>query len=175
MKKDIVVYYSNTGSNEYLAGKISKNLSCPVEAIRPKVDVHPFLLFGINFGIKKLESELKTYDRVILVGPVWMGKFVAPLKSFLKKYKSDINELIFVTCCGSTYENSRKKFGYELVFDKVKALYDGPLTCQAFPITMVMPEEKREDGEAVMKTRLSDANFTGEIVQRYEKFIESIS
>ena len=29
--KTIVVYYSNKGSNKYLAAKISKELSCPIE------------------------------------------------------------------------------------------------------------------------------------------------
>ncbi|MEA1887088.1 MAG: hypothetical protein U9N72_07755 [Bacteroidota bacterium] len=32
--KTIVVYYSNKGSNEYLANKISKSLSCDIVEIK---------------------------------------------------------------------------------------------------------------------------------------------
>lgn len=172
--KNIVIYYSNTGNNDYLANRIAKQLNCPIEKIQPNVDVQVLLMFGVNFGIKKIKSNLKEYDRVILVGPIWMGKFVAPLKSFLKSYKKDIKKLVFATCCGSTFEKSRDKFGHELVFEKVEAEYGSAILSQAFPIVLALPEDKREDDKAVMATRLSDENFIGELEPIFNDFMKKI-
>ena len=37
----LVVYYSNTGSNKYLAEKIAAVLSCDNEAIKPRLNFFP--------------------------------------------------------------------------------------------------------------------------------------
>ena len=48
MKKNVVIYYSNTGSNQYLAEKIAKQLECHIEAIRPRGNGFPVLLMLSN-------------------------------------------------------------------------------------------------------------------------------
>jgi hypothetical protein len=104
-----------------------------------------------------------------------MGKFIPPLRSFVKKYSTEINEMVFVTCCGSTYNQKDDKFGHGLVFKEVQALLDGKCKqCQAFPIGLVMPEGQKEDTDAFMKTHLNDDNFKGEIVEIFDEFMESV-
>ncbi|KAA3624617.1 MAG: hypothetical protein DWQ02_22875 [Bacteroidetes bacterium] len=180
MEKSIVIYYSNTGSNKYLADKIANSLNCPMEAIRPRVKNFGLMLMGgwtkISLGNHPIKSDLTQFDRVILVGPIWTGQLISPLRNFLKKYKQQINELHFATCCGSYDEIKDDKFGYGRVFDKIKALVgDANIHCEAFPIVMVLPEDKREDSELVMATRLNDENFTGAIEERFENFIEEVT
>ena len=84
--KTLVVYFSRKGSNKYLAEEISAHLNCDIEEIKPVLNVFILMLFGLSFGIKKMKVRVEDYDRVILCGPVWMGKFIVPLKSFVKKY-----------------------------------------------------------------------------------------
>ena len=176
MKKTIVIYYSNKGSNRFLAKKIADSLNCEIEEIKPRLNVHFFLLFGLSLGNKKLKSKISEYDTTILCGPIWMGKFVAPLKGFVKKYKSNIKELVFVSCCGSSFEIKDKKFGHGLVFKEVKEmLNDKCIHCEAFPITLILPDDKKEDPQAVMNTRLTDDSFKGEIKDRFNSFIEGMS
>jgi flavodoxin len=180
MKKTIVVYYSNTGSNQYLADKIARRLESDIEAIRPRGNVFPILLLlsalKTTWGIKPLKHNLDEYERIILCGPIWMGKFVSPLRGFIKKYKNRIKELYFVTCCGSGYEVKDDKFGHATVFKLVKdTLGDRLVLCQAFPIGLVLPEDKKKDEDAVMKTRLSDDNFKGEIQNRFDDFFRKVS
>lgn len=173
MNKTIVVYYSRKGSNKYLAEKISKSLSCEIEAIRPWLNIFILFLMNIHLGIRSLKHNIKEYDKVILCGPIWMGKFIPPLRSFITKYSDSINKLIFVTCCGSTYAKKDEKFGHGLVFNEVaNILKDKCVFCQAFPIGLVMPEGKKEVSDAFMKTHLNDENFKGEIVERFETFIQ---
>ncbi len=176
MKKTIVIFYSNKGSNRYLAKRISENLNCEIEEIKPKIDAHLFLLFGLSFGNKKPKINLAAYDRVVLCGPIWMGKFIAPLKGFVKKHINNINELVFATCCGSSFDMKDKKFGHGLVFKEIKEMLKGKcIHCEAFPITLVIPDDNKENPDTVMKTRLTDDNFKGEILNRFNDFIKKIS
>ena len=176
MNQTIVVYYSRKGSNKYLAKKISTRLSCESEEIRPWLNVFFLFLMNIHLGIKPLKNNIREYDTVILCGPIWMGKFIPPLRSFIKKYFNGINQLIFVTCCGSTEAKKDEKFGHGLVFKEVEnILTDKCVFCQAFPIGLVLPDNQKEDTDAFMKTHLNDENFSGEIQERFENFIKRVS
>jgi len=174
--KTIVVYYSNKGSNKYLAEKISKSLVCEIEEIKPRLNIFLLFLTSIHLGNRSLKHDMKEFDKVILCGPIWMGKLIPPLRSFITTYFQQINKLIFVTCCGSTYAKKDEKFGHGLVFKEVgNILKDKCIYYQAFPIGLVLPDDKKEDTDAFMKTHLNDENFKGEIQERFESFIEKVN
>jgi menaquinone-dependent protoporphyrinogen IX oxidase len=173
--KTIVVFYSRKGSNKYLAEKISKSLSCEIESIRPRLNIFFLFLMNVHLGIKPLKKNLTEYDKIILCGPIWMGKFIPPLRRFIKKYNNEIHKLIFVTCCGSTFAKKDEKFGHGLVFKEVENMLGNKcILCQAFPITLVLPDDKKEDTYAFMKTHLNDENFKGEIQELFEDFIQQV-
>jgi menaquinone-dependent protoporphyrinogen IX oxidase len=174
--RTIIIYYSNKGSNKYLAEKISKKISCEIEEIRPRLNVFLLFLMNIHMGIRPLKHKINEYDIVILCGPIWMGKFIPPLRSFVKKYSLKINKLIFVNCCGSTYARKDEKFGHGLVFKEVENLLGGKcMFCQAFPVGLVLPDDKKEDTDAFMKTHLNDENFKGEIREQFDDFINKVN
>lgn len=175
MKKTIVIYYSNNGSNRFLAHKLAERLQCEMEEIRPRLNVHLFLVFGISLGNKKIKSNLAEYDRIILTGPIWMGKFISPLKDFVIKYKKNIKELVFVTCCGSSFKMKDEKFGHGLVFKKVQQMAENCTHCEALPISLLVPDDKKEDPQTVMNTRLNEANFKGEIRHLFDELISRLS
>ncbi len=176
MEKIIVVYYSNKGSNRYLAEKISKRLSCAVEEIKPRLNVFPLVLTNMHLGVKPLKHTIEEYNKVILCGPIWMGKIIPPLRSFITRYSDEINKLIFVTCCGSTDAQKDEKYGHGPVFKEMEnILKDKCIYCQAFPVGLVLPDDKKEDTGAFMKTHLSDANFKGEIQELFESFIRKVN
>ncbi|MEE4116698.1 MAG: flavodoxin domain-containing protein [Marinilabiliaceae bacterium] len=174
--KTIVIYYSNKGSNKYLAKKISQSLSCELEEIKPRLNIFLLFLMNIHLGIKAIKTNIGEYDRVVLCGPIWMGKLIPPLRSFINKYFDRIHKLVFVSSCGSTYEKKDEKFGHGLVFKEVESiLKDKCVFCQAFPIDLVLPDDKKEDTDAFMKTHLNDDNFKGEIQERFEAFIKKVN
>ncbi len=173
--KTIVYYYSHKNSNKYLANKIAKDLNCEIEEIKPRLNAHYLMLMGLNFGNTKLKTKVEHYDRVILCGPIWMGQLIVPLKNFVTKNNSKINKFIFVTCCGSTFDKKDEKFGHNLVFNEIKIITgDKCLHCEAFPITLVLPAELKDDTSAFMKNHLKDENFKGEIVGIYDNFIKKL-
>ncbi|MBN1131689.1 MAG: hypothetical protein JXR52_02385 [Bacteroidales bacterium] len=174
--KTLVAYYSRKGSNRFLAEKIASALSCDIEAIRPRLNVFILFLMNIHLGNWPLKKKIGEYERIILCGPIWMGRFIPPLRSFIKKYKEMINKLVFVTCCGSTYARKDEKFGHGLVFQEVKnILGDKCILCQAFPVGLVLPDDHKEDPDAFMKTHLNDENFKGEIAGIFDAFLQKLS
>lgn len=173
--KTIVYVYSHKNSNRYLANKIATDLKCEIEEIKPRLNAHLLMLMGINFGNTKLKTKVEDYDRIILCGPIWIGRLIVPLKNFVNKHINKINKLIFVTCCGSTYAKKDEKFGHNLVFNQMKKLLGEKCQhCEAFPISLVLPDEQKEDSDAFMKTHLNDENFRGEIVEIYDNFIRKM-
>ncbi len=175
MNKIIVYFYSHKGSNRYLANKIASDLNCEVEEIKPHLNAHLLMLMGLNLGNKKLKTNIEDYDRVILCGPIWMGKLIIPLKNFINKHSDRINKLIFVTCCGSSFKEKDKKFGHNLVFNEIEDLLKYKiLHCEAFPVNLFAPAELKEDASAFMKVHLNDANFKGEIMPIYNHFINKM-
>ena len=176
---NLVVYYSNTGNNKYLAERIAKDKNCDLYEISPREKRYFWLIMSsllkISLGIHSSTKNIKDYDAIILCGPIWMGQFISPLRDFLKKYRNDIKKLYFATCCGSGEDSKDTKFGYSKVFDKIKRLMSEKLAfAEAFSIELVTPEEMKGKGEQTMKLRLSDENFKGEILKKYTKFIERI-
>jgi menaquinone-dependent protoporphyrinogen IX oxidase len=85
-----VIYYSKNGSNRFLAEQISAELQCDMVPLKPRLNSRLLMLMGVNFGNRRLKANPATYDLVILCGPIWMGKFVIPLKNFVKAYEQDI-------------------------------------------------------------------------------------
>jgi len=173
--KTIVYYYSHKGSNSYLAQKMASDLNCDIEEIKPQLNAHLLMMMKINFGNRKLKTKIENYDRVILCGPIWMGQLIVPLKNFVIKNIPKIKNLVFVTCCGSRFEKKDEKFGHNLVFKELKKISLGKCThCEAFPISLVLPDELKDASDAFMKAHLNDGNFKGEIVGIYENLIKKI-
>ena len=173
--KTIVYYYSRKGSNRFLATKIANDLNCEMEEIKPRLDAHFPMIMGLNLGNKKLKTKVEDYDRVILCGPIYMGKLIVPLKNFINKHSGKIKKLVFVTCCGSSFKEKDNKFGHNLVFNQVKSkLNDKCIHCEAFPVDVFAPAELKEDSAAFMKVHLNNDTFKGEVVGIYDAFIQKV-
>ena len=175
--KTLVLFYSKSGNNRYLANRCATALGADMEEIRPRLGMVLFLvvfsLLKRSPGNHRLKHDVASYDHVILCGPIWMGQLIIPLRSFLKKYGKKVNELSFATCCGGGDETKDDKFGYASVFREVERLSDGkPVRCEAFPVLLVLPEDKRADNNAVMQIRLDDETFSGALQERFDRFIQ---
>ena len=179
MKSTLVAYYSRTSSNEYLARRIAQSLDCDIEPIRPIPNFFPLLLICSWLRIPALprisKEKLDQYDRIIICGPIWMGTLISPLRGLLQRLRNGTQEICHVTCCGSTDETKDDTFGYATVFPKVRKIVgDRLILSEAFPIVLVIPEDKREDDDLIMNTRLSDENFYGEIKDRLDRLVRQL-
>lgn len=176
MTRTLVTFYSHTGNNRFLAGKIANHLNADLEEIKPLVNAHLLLLSGLGLGIKKPKSNPADYDRVIVCGPVWLGSFIYPLRKFMEKYQNQVKEWLFISCCGSSYKLKDDKYGHEMVFRKIRDTFpEMNIQCKALPITMTMPDDLQEDPKAMMETRLTDENFKGLYLEKFNELMTEIS
>jgi len=173
--KTIVFFYSRKGSNKFLAHRIANDLSCEIEEIFPRINYLVLMLLGLNIGNRKLKSKVEAYDNIILCGPIWMGSFIVPLKNFVNRNIRKINKLVFVTCCGSTFQGKDEKFGHNLVFNVVKKLSGEKCKhCEAFPLDLVLSDEQKKDPDYSMKYTLNSENFKGDIIGIYNSLLIKI-
>jgi multimeric flavodoxin WrbA len=108
--KNLIVYYSLNGANERVAMKLKEIINCDAEKIIEPINRHGFIMF-IRSGyeaimkkitkIKPLNNEIKNFDRIILVSPVWAGRLPPPTRTFLVEYKPDLKDLAFVSVSGN--------------------------------------------------------------------------
>ncbi len=59
--KTIVVYYSNTGSNEFLAYKIKESLGAQIEELKPRINAQILLMLGLGLGLKKIKHKISDF------------------------------------------------------------------------------------------------------------------
>jgi len=179
MKKTLILYYSHTGNNRYLAERLARRLDADVEALRPRVNVFALLLFfswiRLSPGNRNIRHDIRAYDWLVLLGPIWAGQLIAPLRDAIRKFRHKVPEIVFLTCCGSKDETKDDPYGYGRVFDRARKLAKGQLhTCRAFPVVLAMPEDQRDQDEEILGVRLNDANFAGQLEERMEALIQEL-
>ncbi len=171
--KILVVYYSRTGNNAYLAEKLATDLRADCERIRTRTNVLPFLLLGFTGGVKALTVDVSTYSHVLIVGPVWMGRLIAPLRGFIKKYRAQFKQVYFITACGSSPEKKNERFGYGHVFNEVQGLLGSKLAhTAAFPTSLAIDESQQAEQKNAMEIRLNDDTFNYQLRKRYEDLLD---
>lgn len=112
------MYYSYTQNNEKLAFQLQKKLGCDLLKIeelkkRNRSTIFFDLVFNRLPPIKTNYHNLKDYNQVIFVAPVWRRKIATPLKTFIVSEKQNIEHYAFITVCGGE-EGQREKLTKQL-------------------------------------------------------------
>lgn len=105
--KTLVVYYSRKGYTEKIALEKAKELGADSLAIDTIENVAGYN--GFSNCIKTLfakedmvifpyDTDVASYDKVIICAPIWFSKLCAPMQTFIKKERHNIKkaEYIFV-------------------------------------------------------------------------------
>ena len=177
--KILIVYYSRSGNNRFLAEKLAKDISADIMEIHPRANAFALLaiasLTHLSLGNRTIKTNIDDYDTLIICGPIWMGQLISPLRDFIRKFRKLIKKLYFVTCCGGGEDTKDSKFGYSQVFNQAQLLLDGAYAgAEAFPIDLIVPPELKGKSEEIMKLKLNEGNFKGAIADKYAAFIKTI-
>ena len=177
--KTVVFYYSNTGNNYFIARQLERDLEADCFEIETKTKLKPWLIFTSylqwSVSLKPLDVKWKEYQKVVLVGPIWVGSFISPLRAFIKQYSTQISQLHFVSVCGSSEEDKNSRYGYERVFKQVRKLVGSKnLECSALSIGLTLPESERSNSEKVMKVRMEESTFHGDFKAAYHLLLQKI-
>jgi flavodoxin len=179
MKKYLVVYFTNTGNSKFLAEQIATSLHCDIKRITTTIKGVALLYFlsslkfPIRINIKK--QELEDYEEIIILGPIWGGLLIAPLKTMIKKCISQSKSIHFAVSCETREEDKNGKYGYVRVLEAARKLA-GPLVknTEAFSTALVISEEEAKKLKLKDKTLLRADNFKGSIKDRLDQFIQQI-
>lgn len=176
MKNTLVLYYSRTGNNRFVAERLAGELGCDIAEIRPALGGFFFLLLGsalkAGLGNRRLSRDPGSYERIVLCGPIWMGQVVWPIRSLLRRYRRSIRSLAFVTACGSDDSNKDTGFGFESVFAKYREIL-GQSFAGGYALPVNLAAGAGAGAEAT-KTRLTEAAFSGDILTRYEATVAAL-
>lgn len=114
MKKILVVFYSRSGYTRTVAENIVAKCEADMEEIRdvrPRKGLYGYLR-SVYEALKKKPAEIEQtmanpveYDVVVLGGPVWAGKMVSPIRTYITQYCNNAKAIaLFCTYGGSGAE-----------------------------------------------------------------------
>lgn len=103
--KTLIVYYSFTGNNQALCGRLQRLLNCDSYRImdvkrRTWFTILLDLLFNRMPKIQEGAPDIGKFEKIILLAPVWNAHVAAPMKSFIKREKVNLPAYAFMTVCG---------------------------------------------------------------------------
>ena len=105
--KTLVVYYSRKGYTEKIATAKAKEIGADFLAIDTLENVAGYngvrncimaSVFNKDMPLFPYDTDIASYDKVIICAPIWFAGLCAPMKTFIKKEKHNIRkaEYIFV-------------------------------------------------------------------------------
>ncbi len=179
MKNRIVLYHSGTGNNAFLAKQIAQGLDADLGPLQPRITGTGWLyllsLLKWGCGIRPTTADLEAYDEVVVVGPVWGGLLIAPLRQAIKRCVKAERPVHFAICCGISDEEKDHRYGYAQVLRAAEAAGEGYVkTAAAFPIGLALPPGVSPEDADLMQLRLNADNYPGTMKKRVDRFLEQI-
>lgn len=105
--KNLIAYYSWTGNTEAVAKELQKKIGGDLQRIGEIKQRMPGIgfagaavsaLLGLKSQLKPMDFSLKSYDRIIIGGPMWAGKSTPAINAFISKADfTNKNVYLFVT------------------------------------------------------------------------------
>lgn len=178
MKKYLILYYSKTNNSKFIAERLSKELNCEMEMIESVINNIGFLFFisllNIPIPINVSKEKIQQYEAIIIVGPIWGGLLIAPLKSVIKKCIGLNKPFHFALTCESKESDKDSKYGYNTVLLKAKALGGNLVkSTSAFSTSLISGYNEKEYNIHV-KAKFSADNFSEELNNRINTFASKI-
>ena len=179
MKKYLVLYYSKTGNSQFIAEKLAIKLGGVSKKIIPIIDsvVLLFLLslLRIGIGTNVSKKEMEDYDEIIIVGPIWGGCLISPLRNTLKKSKKASKDIHFALTCETKEEEKNSKYGYAQVLKEAGELGGKWVkTLEAFPTSLVNMDSPSWTPKLSEKIKFTEDNFNAVLKLRLENFVSKI-
>ena len=108
-RKILIAFYSRSGSNRKVAGKLRQNLACEIEEIvdlKERRGAVSMFFCGLDTILKRhakirppKENPL-LYELVVIVSPLWAGSLPPAVRAYLSKNKNRLNALAFLSVSG---------------------------------------------------------------------------
>lgn len=179
MSKYLILYYSKTGNSKFLAEKLSKELSCDIEEIRPVINGIGFLflisLLKISVPTNISRKTIEQYQEIIVIGPIWGGLLISPLRTIINKCKTDSKLIHFAVTCETKENEKDDKYGYNKVLITVKELGGGLVkTTEAFSTSLINNFNDKFSTKLSEKAKITEGTFSDLLRKKLVGFSHTI-
>ena len=158
-----------------MAKKISNELNCDLERVYPW-----FNYTGLLFLISLLKISIPTnisnrlineYEEIIIIGPIWGGLLISPLRTLIKKCIRLSKTIHFAVTCETTEEDCDNEYGYNRVLKSTKEM-GGELvkTTAAFSTSLIKGYDGKIKKDITVKAKITEDNFSDELRERLNSF-----
>ena len=145
--KYLVVYYSRTGNNKTIGNAIAKALSADIDQIIDKKKRKGFINWlragRDSMGEKLTEIEFEKnpqdYDTIIIGSPIWAGRMIPPLRTYMNSIDLKGKRVAFFICSLSE--------AYLEIFPQLKEMTPESEHIGTFGITQKRFKEEDYEGE----------------------------
>lgn len=103
--KTIIVTYSFSGNNARLAKSLAEKSNADLTEVRefrrrniPTIVMDTLL--NRSPKIQDLQTEIRDYDHVIFVAPIWFGKVASPFRQVFHQCRNELKRYSFVSISG---------------------------------------------------------------------------
>jgi flavodoxin len=103
-----VFYFTRTGNSKRVAERIAEKVECGISEITDDISWKGLLgwLRGGFYSLQGKETNISisetgdigSYDKIVLVAPLWAGNTAPAGYTFIKKYREEIKKLHVVIC-----------------------------------------------------------------------------
>jgi len=175
MKKYLVLYYSKTGNSKFIAENLSHELACDSKKITPIIDsffmLYILSLLNINIPTNIAAMDIREYDEIIIIGPIWGGQLISPLRTVLNKCIKASKNIHFAVTCETKEEDRNNKYGYAQVLKKASDMSNQYVkNATAFSTSLVNFGDKSWSPKLSEKIKLTEENFNSVLKSRVEDF-----
>lgn len=163
-----------------MAHKLAQLLDCEVREVVPAVDGigFLFLLSFLRIGIRTNISagDLQGAQEVVVLGPVWGGLLVSPLRSVLAQCNKASKRVHVAVTCETREEDKDGGYGFEQALRGARKVCGDLLGATAGFSTVLVTDYV--DGAATTetsgKTRITEANYGDALKGRLRDFADRI-
>lgn len=166
--KPLIVYYSHSGNNEKLALELKERIGCEIHQIKKlrKRRTFSILLDFIFKRSTKLASyniNVKEYDKIIFVSPIWASKIATPMKTFIDKEKNNIEKYFYISLCNGEAGHKEK-----LASELYSIIQHKPDEVLELCVNNLLPEDKQNKIRHTFNFRVSKQDL-----EKFNKDIDS--
>lgn len=174
--KTLILFFSRTGNNKFLAQKIKEHINADIEEIKIKntnkfENIKKFLLTALPFWeitIQKPTKNPKEYELMIFLSPIRFGNIPSPIQTYIKTYlQTNKAKYAYVSIAWGTNKKDQ-------IDKKAKKLLKKSLSeyLQLYLSDMAKDSEKN-DLKKITKMKLNEKNYK-KYQEHIKWFIENI-
>jgi flavodoxin len=157
--KTLIIFYSHSGNNEKLALNLRERLKCDIHKIceaktRKTISILLDFLFKRDSKLSGSNIDIKEYDKVILISPIWGGKVASPMRTFIKQEKSNVGNYFYITICNGEIGQKEKITSelYSIVEHK-------PCGVSELWVNSLLPEDKKNKIQHTFNYRINERDI----------------